>query len=183
MRLIPLTLAAVLLGGCLANPSSTSSNAAATSSAAPASTGNSTMGMLAQLPAFLTKLDSMRGTALSVAEKTAVSNVVTQSNSALNGVQNKFLGSVASATGLDAATLGILIPSATQPVSNTALLSGLESKLGGKLNVLQSSGVKAANTLRNNSLDSLKTSLANGVASKVGMDPALITSMLPMLGF
>lgn len=182
MRFITLVLATALLSGCLANPSGSNTAAPASSSAAP-STGTSAMGMLAQLPSFLTKLDALRGSALSAAEKTAVTNVVTQSNTALNGVQNKFLGSVASATGLDAATLGVLIPSATQPVSNTALLSGLESKLGGKLSVLQSSGVKAANTLRNNSLDSLKTSLASGIGSKVGMDPAIITSMLPMLGF
>ncbi|MDQ8036338.1 MAG: hypothetical protein REI12_02885 [Pedobacter sp.] len=181
MRLPSRVLTAFVLAGALAAPAF----AASTTTAAPAtaSTGTTAMGMLAQLPAFLTKLDAMRGTALTVAEKATVTEAVTQGNNTVNGIQNKFLGGIASATGLDAATIGAIIPSATKPVSNSDLTSKLESKLGKKLGFMQSSGVKAANSLRNNSLDSLKTSLANGVASKVGMDPALITSMLPMLGF
>lgn len=151
--------------------------------AAPATTGTTAMGMLAQLPTFLTKLDTLRGKALSATEKATVTEAVTQGNNTANGIQNKFLGGIASATGLDAATIGAIIPSATQPVSNSDLTSKLEGKLGKKLGFLQGTGVKAANSLRNNSLDSLKTSLASGVAAKVGMDPATITGLLPMLGF
>ncbi len=176
--LLLLPLAAALAGCPLAQTTAPSGSSAA----APATTTGSTS-MLAQLPAFLGKLDSLRGSALSVAEKATVTSAVTQGSGVLDGIQNKFLGAIASTTGLDASMLGAIIPSATQPVSNSALTSGLESKLGKKLNFLQSSSVTAANTLRNNSLDGLKTSLTNGVASKVGMDPTLISSLLPMLGF
>lgn len=171
------------LGFALLLPAAAMAATTAAPTAAPAATGTSAMGMLAQLPAFLTKIDTLRGKALSATEKATVTEAVTQGSNTANGIQNKFLGGIASATGLDAATLGAIIPSATQPVSNSDLTSKLESKLGKKLGFLQSSGVKAANSLRNNSLDSLKTSLANGVASKVGMDPATITGLLPMLGF
>lgn len=175
------TLTALMLASLVATPAL----AATTTAAAPAAatTGTTAMGMLAQLPAFLTKLDGLRGKALTATEKATVTEAVTQGNNTANGIQNKFLGGIATATGLDAATIGAIIPSATQPVSNSDLTSKLEGKLGKKLGFLQSSGVKAANSLRNNSLDSLKTSLANGVASKVGMDPAMITGLLPMLGF
>ncbi|HEX6592599.1 MAG TPA: hypothetical protein VF050_11415 [Moraxellaceae bacterium] len=177
------TLTAFMLAGLVATPALAATATTTTAAPATATTGTTAMGMLANLPAFLTKLDALRGQALSVAEKATVTDAVTQGDSALNGIQNKFLGAISTATGLDAGTLGAIIPSATQPVSNSDLTSKLESKLGKKLGFLQSSGVKAANSLRNNSLDSLKTSLANGVASKVGMDPATITSLLPMLGF
>ncbi len=173
-------LAAFVLATALVTPAfaaSTSSAPAAVSTAASAGS------MLAQLPAFLTKLDALRGSALSVTEKAAVTDAVTQGNSTLNGIQGKFLSGIASATGLDVATLGAIIPSATQPVSNSDLTSKLESKLGKKLGFMQGTGVKAANSLRNSSLDSLKSSLANRVAAKVGMDPATITGLLPMLGF
>lgn len=173
-------LAALVLAAAVASPAIA---ATTTTAPAPASAGTSAMGMLAQLPAFLTKIDTLRGKALSVAEKATVTDAVTQGNTTLNGIQSKFLGGIASATGLDAATLGAIVPSATQPVSNSDLTSKLESKLGKKLGFMQSTGVKAANSLRNNSLDGLKTSLANGVAAKVGMDPATISGMLPMLGF
>lgn len=154
---------------------------ATTASAAPATT--SAMGMLAQLPAFLTQLDKARGTALTIAEKTAVTNVVTQGNNTANGVQAKFLSGVSKASGLDTAALGLLFPSATKPVDSSTLTSQVENKLGTKLNFMQKTGVTAANTLRNNSLDGLKTSLSNGVAQKLGMDPALVSSLLPLLGF
>lgn len=180
MRYPSTALAVFVLATAMATPACAAST---TAPAAPTSTGTSAMGMLAQLPAFLSKLDALRGSALTVAEKATVTDAVTQGNNALNGIQSKFLGGIASATGLDAATIGAIIPSATQPVSNSDLTSKLESKLGKKLGFLQSNGVKAANSLRNNSLDGLKTSLANGVASKIGMDPATITSLLPMLGF
>lgn len=172
-----------VLGFALLLPAAAMAATTAAPAAAPAATGTSAMGMLAQLPAFLTKIDTLRGKALTATEKATVTEAVTQGNNTANGIQNKFLGGIASATGLDTASIGAIIPSATQPVSNSDLTSKLEGKLGKKLGFLQSSGVKAANSLRNNSLDNLKTSLANGVASKVGMDPAMITGLLPMLGF
>lgn len=149
--------------------------------AAPAA--STAMGMLAQLPAFLTQLDILRGKALSVTEKAAVTSVVTQGNTTAQTIQGKFLGGVSKATGLDTATLGLLFPSATKSVSNSDLTSQIESKLGKKLGTLQKVGATSANTLRNNSLDSLKTTLSNGVAQKAGMDPAVVVSLLPLLGF
>jgi|GEM_PF-1847768 len=154
---------------------------AAAPAAAPASTG--AMGMLAQLPAFLTKLDTLRGKALTATEKATVTDAVSQGDTAVNGIQAQFLGGISKATGLDTATLGAIIPSATQGVSNADLTSKIESKLGKKLGFIQSTGVKAANALRNNSLDGLKTTLSDGVAKKIGMDPATISGLLPMLGF
>lgn len=185
MRLIaPALIIGLLLPAAAALAATTTATPAATATApAGASTGTTAMGMLAQLPAFLTKLDSLRGKALSATEKATVTEAVTQGNNTATGIQNKFLGGIASATGLDAATIGAIIPSATQSVSNSDLTSKLEGKLGKKLGFFQNYGVKAANSLRNNSLDSLKTSLASGVASKVGMDPTIITGLLPMLGF
>ena len=160
--------------------------AAATTATAPApsaTAGTTAAGLAAQLPAFLKKLDTLRGKALSATEKAGVTDVVTQGNSTLNGVQEKFVGGVSRATGLDAGTLGAILPGATQSVGNADLIGRIEGKLGKKLGFLQGNGVKAANALRNNSLDSLKTSLAEGIGKKTGMDPQTITGLLPMLGF
>lgn len=158
---------------------------AATTTAAPSAAptaGATAMNMVTQIPAFLKKLDTLRGKALSVTEKAGVTEAVTQGNATLGGIQEKFLGGVSKATGLDSGTLGAIIPSATQPVGNSDLISKIEGKLGKKLGFLQSSGVKAANALRNNSLDGLKTSLAEAVGKKTGLDPQMITGLLPTLG-
>lgn len=151
--------------------------------AAPAAANKGAMSMLSQLPAFISKLDALRGKALTVAEKATVSSAVSQGDSTANGIQSQFLGSISKATGVDATALGAMIPSATQGVSTSDLTSKIESKLGKKLGFLQSAGVKSANALRNNSLDGLKTSLSDGIAKKIGMDPATISGLLPMLGF
>jgi hypothetical protein len=172
----------VLMMFALALPLYVQAAATATAPAAPTATG-AALGMMAQLPTFLTQLDTVRGKALTVAEKTAVTGVVSQANTSLNGIQGQFIGGVSKATGLDAATLGVLFPSATKPVSTSDLTGKVESKMGSKLNFLQKTALTSANTLRNNSLDSLKTNLSNGVAQKLGMDPALVTSLLPLLGF
>lgn len=149
----------------------------------PPSTTAKAIGMMAQLPAFLTQLDAARGKALTVAEKTAVTSVVSQANSTVNATQNKFLGAVAKTSGLDMATLGVLFPSATKPVNTSDLANKVESKAGAKLNFMQKTALTSAATLRNNSLESLKGSISNSVAQKVGMDPALVTGLLPLLGF
>lgn len=154
---------------------------AAITPAAPA--GTSAMGMLVQLPAFLTRIDTLRGKALTVAEKATVTDAVSQGDTAVTGIQSEFLGGISKATGLDATTLGAIVPVATQGISTPDLTSKIESKLGKKLGFMQSAGVKTANALRNNSLDGLKTTLSEGIAKKIGMDPATITGLLPMLGF
>ena len=152
------------------------------STAAPSTTTASASNMLAQLPAFLSKLDSARGSALTLSEKVVVTGVVTQGDNAVNGIQSQFLGTVSKYTGMDTATLGALFPSATQPVNDGDLNRKLEGKLGSSLSSVQKAGLKTANTLRNNSLDSLKTSMSDGVAKKLGMDPALVSSLMPLLG-
>lgn len=172
---------ALALPLCAQAASTTTTSTTTPEAVAPAST--TAVGMLAQLPAFLTKVDALRGKALTVAEKASVTDAVTTGDNAVNGIQAKFLGGISKATGLDTATLGAIIPSATQGVSNADLTSKIEGKLGKKLGFLQGWGVKSANTLRNNSLDGLKTTLRDGVATKIGMDPAIIGSLLPMLGF
>lgn len=162
--------------------SCTAAGPASSGNAAPASATASASNMLAQLPAFLSKLDSARGTALSLSEKVVVTGVVTQGDNAVNGIQSQFLGTVSKYTGLDSMTLAALFPSATQPVSDSDLNNKLEGKLGSKLSSVQKAGLKTANTLRNNSLDNLKTSMSDGVAKKLGMDPVLVSSLMPLLG-
>ena len=139
--------------------------------------------MLAQLPAFLSQLDAVRGKALTATETAGVTNILTTSNNAISGIQSKFINGVAASTGIDPAILSAAFPSATQEVSNSDLTSKLEDKLGKKLGFLQNAGITAANALRNNSLDGIKPTLVNGVASKAGVDPDTITSLLPLLGF
>jgi hypothetical protein len=159
----------------------------AATTTAPAATApaadTTAAGMMANIPAFLGKLDALRGKALSVSEKAAVTSTVSQGGGVLSGIQDKFIGGLSTASGLDAGSLGAIVPSATQGVSNSDLTSKIESKMGSKLGFFQGTAVKAANSLRNNSLDGLKTTLAEGVAKKVGMDAATITGLLPMLGF
>lgn len=140
-------------------------------------------GMVVQIPAFLTKVESVRGKALTVAEKTAAASIITEGNNTANGIQTKFLGAVSKASGLDVATLGLLFPSTTKSVSNSDLTSKIEAKMGSKLGFMQRTAVTSANTLRNSSLDGLKGTLTNGVAQKLGMDPTLVTGLLPLLGF
>lgn len=158
---------------------------AATTATAPAAapTVNTAATMVANIPTFLTKLDTLRGKALSATEKAAVTGSLTQSNTLLTGIQNKFMGSLSKASGIEPAVLEAIIPSPAQAISNSDLTKKIESKAGKKLSFLQTGTLKAANALRNNSLAGLKTNVSTGVANKVGMDPAVIESLLPLLGF
>ena len=157
--------------------------AAGAATSAPVGTGVTTMNMVSQLPAFVKKLDTLRGKALSTTEKAGVTDVVTQGSSTLNDIQAKFISGVAKATGVDGGTLGAILPPATRAVAGTDLVNSIQDKLGKRLGFLQSNGVKAANALRNNSLDGLKSSLAEGISRKTGVDPQMITGLLPVLGF
>lgn len=147
------------------------------------STASKAVSMVTQIPAFLTKVETARGKALTAAEKTAATSVITEGNNTANAIQGKFIGAISKTTGLDAPTLNLLFPNATKSVSNSDLTSKLETKMGKKLGYLEKAAVTSANTLRSNSLDGLKSSLTNGVAQKLGMDPALVTTFLPLLGF
>lgn len=172
---IALTVAFTLpLAACATTSSTTSS--AKPAAATPAST-------VANIAGFISKLEAARGTALSVAEVAAVSSVTGQATAATAAAQNKFLGAVSKTTGLDTAALGMLFPSATQAVSNSDAVATLEGKMGKKLSLVQSAGLKAANTLRSNSLASAKGALINGVAAKAGVDAGTVTALLPLLGF
>jgi hypothetical protein len=169
---------AAMLGAALLLPF-----AASAATSAPVGTGVTTMNMVSQLPGFLKKLDTLRGKALSATEKAGVTDVVTLGSSTLNDIQAKFVSGVAKATGVDGGTLGGILPPATRAVAGTDLVNSIQDKLGKRLGFLQSNGVKAANALRNNSLDGLKSSLAAGISRKTGVDPQMITGLLPLLGF
>lgn len=157
--------------------------AAVAATSAPPASGATTINMISQLPAFLKKLDTLRGKALSATEKAGVADVVTQGNNTLDSIQGKFVSGVAKASGVDGGTLGAILPAATRPIASADLVSSIQNKLGKRLGFLQSNGVKAANALRNNSLDGLKSSLAGGISRKTGVDPQVITGLLPILGF
>lgn len=171
LALLPLALA---LSGCPLTQTTVPAGSAntGTTSVSPASIGT-----------FLSKLESARGTALSTTEKASVSTAVGQTRSLIDGTQNKFLGTVSQFTGLDTATLGVLMPQATQSLSQNDVISKVESKLGRKLGGAESTAAKAATSLRNNSLDSLKSGLADKVGKLVGMDGDTVQALLPLAGF
>jgi len=149
---------------------------------APSATATA-VNMVTQLPAFLTQLDKTRGKALTVAEKTSVTDLVKKGNDTANGIQNKFLGATSKASGLDVATMSLLFPSATKPVDTKELTSKVEGKLGKKLGFMEKTALTSANTLRNNSLSGFKTTLTQNVGKQLSMDPTLVESLLPLLGF
>ena len=140
-------------------------------------------GILSNASNFITQLDAARGKALTATENSAVMSILTGSSSAASSIQSTFVNNVAVYTGIDPSILSAAFPSATTAVSDSSLTSTLESKLGQKLTSAQNISVKAANALRNNSLDSIKSSLTNSVASKVGVDATTVSSLLPLLGF
>ena len=131
---------------------------------------------------FLTRIETARGTALTVAEKSQVTVAAQQTRSLVDGAQQRFLGAVGSTIGLDAATVGMLFPNAAQPVSAPIVQKALESRLGKQLSGYESTAVNAAATLRNNSLTSLKSGLANKVGGTVGLPGETVLALLPLLG-
>lgn len=179
MRKLLLVVAVALpLAGCPLDdvlkptPSTGTASAAGGTAVAPATIGT-----------FLSRIEAARGTALTVAEKSQVTVAAQQTRSLLDNTQQKFLGAVGGTVGLDAATVGLLFPSATQPVSQPVVQKALESKLGKKLSGYESTAVGAATALRNNSLSSIKSGLASKVGSAVGLPGETIAAMLPLLGF
>jgi hypothetical protein len=151
--------------------------------AAPSPAGAAAPAQPMNLVTFLTRLEGLRGTALTAAEKTAVGGAVQQTRGLLDGGQQRFLNAVSQVSGLDTATLGIIFPPATQPVSQTDVVAKLESKAGRKLGGVETQAAKAATSLRNSSLTSLKSNLASRVGQSVGMDAAVVEGLLPLLGF
>lgn len=181
-KLLLIAPLALTLAGCplndVLNPTPT------TATMAPASTMTAT-GTTAQpmnIATFLTRVEAARGTALTVAEKSQVTVAAQQTRGLIDGAQQKFLGAVGGAVGLDAATVGLLFPNAAQPVSAPIVQKALESKLGKQLSGYESTAVNAATTLRNNSLTSLKSGLANRLGGTVGLPGETVLALLPLLG-
>lgn len=171
--LAPLVLA---LGGCAELMGTPAGGTA--SGAAPAATGTSPANVLT----FIQRLEAARGSALGMAEKAAIGGAVTQSRSLVDGAQQRFIGALSTASGLDGATLAALYPPLGQQLSQAETVQKLEARLGHKLAGPQADAVKAATALRNNSLGSLKTSLAGRVGKVAGLDPALVEGLMPLVG-
>lgn len=177
-KLLLVTPLALTLAGCplddVLKPTPTTSSYAPTSTAPAAPMNVST---------FLTRIETARGTALTVAEKSQVTVAAQQTRSLVDGAQQRFLGAVGGTIGLDATTVGLLFPNAAQPVSAPIVQKALESRLGKQLSGYESTAVSAATALRNNSLSSLKSGLATKVGGTVGLPGETVLALLPLLGF
>jgi hypothetical protein len=149
-----------------------------------ASSNNSgTASGIGQTNQFINALEARRGTALSFAEQIEVQGLAGAAHSGLNGLQNGFLNSVAERTGMQPAVIAALLPAASKPLSESSAVARLEGKMGHALSASDQGAVRSATALRNNSLADIKTSLANKVASRTGMDPTVVQSLMPLLGF
>lgn len=146
-------------------------------------TGASTGASPSQTQSFIQAVEAKRGAALGVAEKVQLQGLVGATKSGLNGVQNTFLNNVGSRVGLNGQVLAALFPAIGTPVSENAAVAKVEKALGSRLSQADASAVKAATALRNNTGESLKTSLSNRVGGLVGLDGAVIEALLPLLGF
>lgn len=181
MRLMSLlALAGTLtLSACATAP-------AGNGSAAPAAShggGQSATPSPTQAQQFMAAAEARRGSALTYAEKIQVQGLAGAAKLGLNNAQNSFLNKVGAQVGVSPAIIAALYPEAGQPVSESEAVKRLEGRLGKKLSTADQSAVKAATALRNNSVASLRTSLANGIGNRLGMDGATVEALLPLLGF
>jgi hypothetical protein len=170
-----LTTLSLTLGGCAMDGMG---NSVAPASSAPAQSGSS----LQNLPVFLNKLDSARGSALSIADRAAVGGIAAETKSVLDNTQNAFIDRVGAATGLGGDALRLIVPSATTPVSDSKLVNGLQAKLGKKLPTADAKVITAANALRNSSLSALKDGFADKVGNVTGVGKDTVTALMPLLG-
>ncbi|MDP2228836.1 MAG: hypothetical protein Q8J78_15300 [Moraxellaceae bacterium] len=166
---------ALLLAGC---PTDAIMGGGSATSAAPAAGAATPM----NIAGFLGRIEAARGTALTVAEKGQVTAAAQGTRGMIDNAQQKFLGTVGQFAGMDAATVGLLFPQVAQPLSQADVLAKLEQKAGKKLGGVEAQAAKAAVTLRNNSLSSLKSGLAGKVGGIVGLDGPTVEALLPMLG-
>lgn len=154
---------------------------------APAGNSGSNSNVQAASPTqaqqFMTAVEAKRGASLSYAEKIQIQGLAGAAKLGLNNAQNGFLDRVGAQVGLNGAVLAAIFPDAAQPVSESEAVKRLEGRLGKKLTAADQTAVKAAAALRNNSVASLKTSLANGIGNRIGMDGATVAALLPLLGF
>lgn len=135
-----------------------------------------------QTQSFIQAVEAKRGTALGVAEKIQLQGLVGATKSGINGVQNNFLESVGARVGLNGPVLAALFPAAGTPVSESAAVAKVEKALGSRLSAADSAAVKASTALRNNTGENLKSSLSKRIGGLVGLDGALVESLLPLLG-
>lgn len=135
-----------------------------------------------QTQSFIQAVEAKRGTALGVAEKIQLQGLVGATKSGINGVQDKFLDNVASRIGLSGPAVAALFPAAGTPISESSAVAKIEKALGSRLSAADSAAVKAATALRNDTGESLKTGLSKRIGGLVGLDGALVESLLPLLG-
>lgn len=134
------------------------------------------------LAGFLSRLEAARGSALSATERAMVGGAVQQTRGLIDAGQQRFLGVVAQASGMDVGTLGLLYPPATQPLSQADAVGKIEARLGRHLGGTEAKAIQAAAQLRNNSLASLKSSLAGKIGSQLGMPREVVESLFPIAG-
>ncbi|PQA46757.1 hypothetical protein [Amnimonas aquatica] len=158
------------------------SNTGSASGSATAST-NSSVATQSQTQQFIAAVESKRGTALTAAEKIQLQGLAGATKLGLNNAQSGFLDKIGAQVGLDGTVVAALFPQAGKPVSESSVVSKLESKLGKKLTSADQAAVKAATSLRNNSVGGLKSTLASNIGSRIGMDASVVESLLPLLGF
>lgn len=154
---------------------------------APAASGSSNSNVQAASPTqaqqFMTAVEAKRGASLSYAEKIQIQGLAGAAKLGLNNAQNGFLDRVGAQVGLNGAVLAAIFPDAAQPVSESEAVKRIEGRLGKKLTAADQTAVKTAAALRNNSVASLKNSLAAGIGNRIGMDGATVAALLPLLGF
>ena len=180
MRLLTvITLSASLLAltGCAGLGGTSTASGSATAST------NSSVATQSQTQQFISAVESKRGTALTAAEKIQLQGLSGATKLGLNNAQSGFLDKIGAQVGLDGTVVAALFPQAGKPVSESSVVSKLESKLGKKLTSADQAAVKAATSLRNNSVGGLKSSLASNIGSRLGMDATVVESLLPLLGF
>lgn len=134
------------------------------------------------LPLFLNKIEAARGSALPITDRLAIGGITAESKSLLDNTQNHFLDVLGERTGMGADALKLLAPSVATPVSSSELVGKVEAKLGRRLTSADSTAIKAAATLRNNSLSSLKDSLADKIGTRTGVGKDTVVALLPLIG-
>lgn len=180
MRLMSLlaVAGALTLSACASTPAGSSAASAGSYSGSQAGAPSPS-----QAQQFMAAAEAKRGSALTYAEKIQVQGLAGAAKLGLNNAQNSFLNKVGAQVGVSPAIIAALYPEAGQPVSESEAVKRLEARLGKKLTAADQSAVKAATALRNNSVAGLKTSLANGIGNRLGMDGAVVEALLPLLGF
>jgi len=177
MRLLSLLASLLTLGAALTLA------ACAPMNGTTASQGGSQVATPTQTQQFMTAVEAKRGSALTLAEKVQLQGLTGAARLGMDNAQGAFLDKVGAQVGLNGAVLAALFPEAGKPVSQSAAVQRVQSKLGKPLSSADAAAVKAATALRNNSVDSLKTSLAGSIGARLGMDSQVVLALMPMLGF